>query len=112
MLWHFLVVMVINLFFQCLHVDTSHAIHFFPVLDQNEGGDVSDPVFLASLTIVTDIHLGENHLIAIIIAAGFPGQLGVLGFNGNAMGTPICAKVHHHQLVSSILDGLVQIARA
>ena len=46
MLWHFLVVMVINLFFQCLHVDTGHAIHFFPVLDQNEGGDVSDPVFL------------------------------------------------------------------
>ena len=34
------------------------------------------------------------------------------GFNGNAMGTPIRAKVHHHQLVSSILDGLVQIAHA
>ena len=37
-------------------------------------------IYLASLTIVTDIHLGENHLIAIIIAAGFPGQLGVLYF--------------------------------
>ena len=28
------------------------------------------------------------------------------------MGTPIRAKVHHHQLVSSILDGLVQSAQA
>ena len=28
------------------------------------------------------------------------------------MGTPIGAKVHHHQLVSSILDGLVQSAQA
>ena len=46
MLGHFLVVMVINLFLQGLHVGTGHAIHFFPVLDQNEGGDVSDPVFL------------------------------------------------------------------
>ena len=46
MLGHFLVVMVINLFLQGLHVGTGHAIHFFPVVDQNEGGDVSDPVFL------------------------------------------------------------------